>query len=81
MWIAAYAESLKNTKDERIVFPGSIYDPTHVKVLHHNCYFLVHGNQPGGTSLGLLKALGFGTRVITVDTPDNAYAIKPGFGS
>jgi len=73
---SAYAESLKNTKDERIKFPGPIYDPIHVKVLHHNCYFLLHGNQPGGTSLGLLKALGFGTCVMTVDTPDNAYAVK-----
>ena len=73
---SAYAESLKNTKDKRIMFPGPIYDPIHVKVLHHNCYFLVHGNQPGGTSLGLLKALGFGTCVMTVDTPDNAYAVK-----
>jgi len=68
-----YAESLKQTKDERIVFPGPIYDPLHVKVLHHNCYALVHGNQPGGTSLGLLKALGFGTCVLTLNTTDNAY--------
>jgi len=73
---SAYAESIKNTKDERIKFPGPIYDPIHVKVLHHNCYFLVHGNQPGGTSLGLLKALGYGTCVMTVDTPDNAYVVK-----
>jgi glycosyltransferase involved in cell wall biosynthesis len=69
-----YAESLKGTKDERIIFPGAIYDPLRVKLLHHNCYALVHGNQPGGTSLGLLKALGFGTCVMTVNTPDNAYA-------
>ena len=71
-----YAESLKRTKDRRIMFPGPVYDPTHVKVLHHNCYFLIHGNQPGGTSLGLLKALGYGTCVMTVDTPDNAYSVK-----
>jgi glycosyltransferase involved in cell wall biosynthesis len=36
---------------------------------------VVHGNQPGGTSLGLLKALGLGTCVLTLDTPDNAYAV------
>lgn len=68
-----YAESLKQTKDERIIFPGPIYNPPHVRELHHRCYALIHGNQPGGTSLGLLKALGFGTCVLTVNTPDNAY--------
>ena len=73
---SAYAESLRNIKDPRIIFPGGIYDPIHVKVLHHNCYFLVNGNQPGGTSLGLLKSLGYGTCTLVVDTPDNAYVIK-----
>jgi len=71
-----YAESLRKTADPRILFPGAIYDPTHVKVLHHNCCFLVHGNQPGGTSLGLLKALGLGTCVLSLNTPDNAYSVK-----
>jgi glycosyltransferase involved in cell wall biosynthesis len=71
-----YAEALKETRDARIIFPGPIYDPLHVKALHHHCYFLINGNQPGGTSLGLLKALGYGTCVATVNTPDNAYAVK-----
>jgi glycosyltransferase involved in cell wall biosynthesis len=71
-----YADSLRNTADPRILFPGPIYDKTHVKVLHHNCYFLVHGNQPGGTSLGLLKAMGLGTCVLSLNTPDNAYAVR-----
>ncbi len=73
---SAYAKSLIAVKDPRILFPGGIYDPVHVKVLHHNCYFVLHGNQPGGTSLGLLKALGFGACAMTLDTPDNAYAIQ-----
>jgi glycosyltransferase involved in cell wall biosynthesis len=71
-----YAQSLRNNSDPRIAFPGAIYDPLHVKVLHHNCYFLVHGNQPGGTSLGLLKAMGLGTCALSLNTPDNAYAVK-----
>ncbi len=72
----AYAEELKQTKDPRILFPGAIYDPEHVRALHHHCYFLAHGNQPGGTSLGLLKAMGYGACVMTLATPDNAYAVK-----
>jgi len=72
---SAYAKGLPKNRDARILFPGGIYDPAHVKTLHHHCYFVLHGNQPGGTSLGLLKAMGFGACVMTLDTPDNAYAI------
>ena len=70
------ADIIAGTKDDRIVFPGGIYDPLHVKELHCGAYALIHGNQPGGTSLGLLKALGYGTCVLTLDTPDNAYVVS-----
>jgi glycosyltransferase involved in cell wall biosynthesis len=73
---SAYAESLRDTKDPRIIFPGAIYDNDHVKALHHGCYALIHGNQPGGTSLGLLKALGYGCCVLTLNTVDNAYVVQ-----
>ena len=63
------------------MFPGGIYDPAHVKELHCGCYALLHGNQPGGTSLGLLKAMGFGACCVTLNTPDNAYAVKTEIGS
>jgi len=71
-----YAASLRKTTDERILFPGPIYDPTHVKELHHGAYAVIHGNQPGGTSLGLLKALGYACCVLTLDTVDNAYVVR-----
>ena len=71
-----YAASLRNTKDERIVFPGAIYDLDHVKELHHGAYAVINGNQPGGTSLGLLKAMGYGTCVLTLNTEDNADAVR-----
>ncbi len=74
------ASVIQSTKDPRIVFPGGIYDPAHVKELHCGCYALLHGNQPGGTSLGLLKAMGFGACCVTLNTPDNAYAVKNGAG-
>lgn len=72
----AYAAKVMKTRDKRILFPGAVYDPLHVKELHCGCYFLLNGNQPGGTSLGLLKALGYGTCVLTPKTPDNSYAVK-----
>ena len=71
-----YAAELRETKDPRVIFPGAIYDPSHVKELHLGAYAVVHGNQPGGTSLGLLKALGFGCCVLTLNTPDNAYVVQ-----
>ena len=71
-----YAQALRRYEDSRIRFPGPIYDPDEVRELHHGCYALIHGNQPGGTSLGLLKALGYGTCVLTLNTPDNAYVVK-----
>jgi len=74
------ADLINSTKDERIVFPGAIYDPAHVKELHFGAYALIHGNQPGGTSLGLLKALGYGTCVLTLNTPDNAYVVRSDAG-
>jgi len=73
---SAYAAALRESKDPRILFPGAIYNPEHVKELHHGAYAVIHGNQPGGTSLGLLKALGYGTCVLTLGTPDNAYVVQ-----
>lgn len=73
---SAYADGLRKTQDPRIVFPGAIYDPSHVKELHHGAYAVIHGNQAGGTSLGLLKALGYATCVLTLDTRDNAYVVQ-----
>ncbi|MBP8131291.1 MAG: DUF1972 domain-containing protein [Candidatus Hydrogenedentes bacterium] len=73
---SSYAASLRETKDPRILFPGPVYDADHVRELHLGCYALLHGNQPGGTSLGLLKALGHGCCVLTLNTVDNAHAVQ-----
>lgn len=73
---SSYAQDLRRRyESHRIIFTGGIYDQTHVKILHHNCYFVIHGNQVGGTSLGLLKAIGLGTCVVTLNTKDNAYVV------
>ena len=72
---SSYLEGLKESKDPRILFPGPIYDPDHVRELHCGSYAVIHGNQAGGTSVGLVKALGFGTCVLTPHTDDNAYVV------
>ena len=71
----SYMKGLRRTPDPRILFPGPIYDPVHVKELHYGSYALLHGNLAGGTSIGLLKGLAFGTCVLSPDTPDNAYVV------
>jgi glycosyltransferase involved in cell wall biosynthesis len=71
-----YEAGLRATKDARVLFPGAIYDPDHVKELHHGAYAVIHGNQPGGTSLGLLKAMGYACCILTLNTPDNAYVVQ-----
>lgn len=73
---SSYAASLRETQDPRVLFPGPIYDADHVRELHLGCYALLHGNQPGGTSLGLLRALGCGCCVLTLNTVDNADAVQ-----
>jgi glycosyltransferase involved in cell wall biosynthesis len=71
-----WLDALKRTADPRVIFPGPIYDPLEVRELHQGCYALLHGNQAGGTSVGLLKALGMGVCVLSLNTPDNAYVVR-----
>ncbi len=70
-----YARDLRDTHDARVLFPGAPRDEREVRVLHEESYAVLHGNQPGGTSLGLLKAMGYGTCVATFNSPDNSYVI------
>ena len=71
-----FIEELKTTKDPRIHFLGGIYKEGHIKELHCNCYAYVHGNEVGGTNPALLKALGYGNTVLTLNVPFNAEVVK-----
>lgn len=70
-----YADDLRGYAGDTILMPGVIKEERDVAILHRHCYAVIHGNQPGGTSLGLLKAMGYGCCVATPDTPDNAYVV------
>lgn len=65
-----YAARLRDEADDRVLMPGLVREED-VEALHRNSVAVLHGNQVGGTSLGLLKAMGWGCCVITLDTPDN----------
>jgi glycosyltransferase involved in cell wall biosynthesis len=73
---SAFIEELKTTKDQRIKFLGGVYKEGHIKELHCNCYAYVHGNEVGGTNPALLKALGYGNTVLTLNVPFNTEVIK-----
>jgi len=73
---SGYIKELRETKDSRIVFLGPVYKDGHIKELHCNCYAYVHGNEVGGTNPALLKALGYGNTVLSLNVPFNAEVIS-----
>lgn len=58
-----YIRQLRETKDSRIKFLGSIYGEDY-RILKANAYVYLHGNEVGGTNPALLEAMALGTCVI-----------------
>jgi len=67
----AYANSLKKTKDKRIIFTGYVRDAELLSELYCNSYAYIHGHEYGGTNPTLLKALASGCCVLALDTVFN----------
>lgn len=63
-----YADKIKSTKDDRIVFTGYIKDQDELAELYHNCFAYFHGHEYGGTNPTMLKAMAYGCAVIALDT-------------
>jgi glycosyltransferase involved in cell wall biosynthesis len=66
-----YVESVRSTKDPRVLFPGYVRDQDLLRELYCNSYAYIHGHEFGGTNPALLKALGYGCCVLALDTPFN----------
>lgn len=64
-----FAERVRSTPDPRVVFTGYVRDQATLRELYCNSYAYLHGHEFGGTNPALLKALGFGTCVLALDTP------------
>jgi glycosyltransferase involved in cell wall biosynthesis len=64
----SFAESVRATRDPRILFPGYVRDPAVLKELYCNAFAYIHGHQFGGTNPSLLKALAYGCCVLALDT-------------
>jgi glycosyltransferase involved in cell wall biosynthesis len=66
-----YIRQVKNTRDERILFPGAIYGEGY-KQLQSHCYAYVQATEVGGTHPALIEAMGRGALVLYLDTPENS---------
>ena len=54
---AVLEDSLKMSRDKRIKFVGTVYDPALLAAIRKNAYGYLHGHEVGGTNPSLLEAL------------------------
>lgn len=71
-----YAERIKKTTDNRIVFTGYVTNGETLAELYHNCFIYLHGHEFGGTNPTLLKALAYGCAVLALDTVFSREVLK-----
>ncbi len=66
----AYIRQVRDTRDPRVVIPGSIYGPGY-RELGTWCFAYVHATEVGGTHPALIEAMGRGALVLYLDTAEN----------
>ena len=66
-----YIARVRDTKDPRIVMPGSIYGQGYRELGSH-CFAYIHATEVGGTHPALIEAMGRGALVIYLNTTENA---------
>lgn len=64
----AYADRIRTTRDDRIIFTGYVKDQDLLCELYCNAFAYFHGHEFGGTNPALLKALACGSCVLALDT-------------
>jgi glycosyltransferase involved in cell wall biosynthesis len=70
-YAAEYIAKVRDTKDPRVVMPGSIYGEGY-KELGSHCFAYIHATEVGGTHPALIEAMGRGALTLYLDTPENA---------
>jgi glycosyltransferase involved in cell wall biosynthesis len=70
-YAAEYIAKVRDTKDPRIVIPGSIYGQGYRELGSH-CFAYIHATEVGGTHPALIEAMGRGALTLYLDTPENA---------
>jgi glycosyltransferase involved in cell wall biosynthesis len=74
----AWANRLKNLKDDRLLFTGYVTDAEELAALYSHCFAYFHGHEYGGTNQAMLKALGFGCAILGLNTPFNQEMLQNG---
>jgi glycosyltransferase involved in cell wall biosynthesis len=74
----AWANNLKNLKDDRLIFTGYVRDPDELASFYSHCFAYFHGHEYGGTNPAMLKALGYGCAILALDTPFNQEMLQNG---
>ncbi len=76
-YASRYFRGLRAAKDPRVLFTGPVYETGHVNALCHYSYAYIDGHEVGGTSPGLLRAMGCGCCVLVLNRPFNAEVVEP----
>jgi glycosyltransferase involved in cell wall biosynthesis len=70
-YAAGYIRRVKDTTDPRVVFPGAIYGAGYHQLQSHSAVYL-QATEVGGTHPALIEAMGRGTLVLYLETPESA---------
>ena len=73
-WGKRYVNSLKSTRDPRIIFTGGVYGEAYEQLQKH-AYLFVLPDEVGGTHPSLVEAMGLGNCVLVNDAESNLEAI------
>ena len=65
-----YVGQVRATSDPRILFPGGIYGRGYHEMQSHS-FAYIHATEVGGTHPALIEAMGRGSPVLYLDTPEN----------
>jgi glycosyltransferase involved in cell wall biosynthesis len=69
-YASEYIARVRDTRDPRVVIPGSIYGQGYQELGSH-CFAYIHATEVGGTHHALIEAMGRGALTLFLDTPEN----------
>lgn len=73
-----WAETLKEIKDDRLIFTGYVKNANTLAALYFHCFAYFHGHEYGGTNPAMLKAMGYGCAILALNTPFNQEMLQNG---